>query len=115
MKPNNEHKLFENMLRFKTKNLALNEGLAQFAMKLFSNLNQVFKQNNYEHKIIKKMFRDILEMLKQDTEPEAIIRYMQQQDATITRETAISIIKDIARFFDFYVDFKNDSDITPTT
>jgi hypothetical protein len=111
MKPNNEHKLFENMLRFKTKNLALNEGLSDYLMRFISDFKQMFAKSN----IRIKFFKDILEMLKQDTDPESIIRYMQEQDETITREAAIKVIKEIGRIFEIYVDFKNDNDITPTT
>lgn len=43
MKPNNEHKLFENMLRFKTKNLFLNEDVADERNTLKEELNKSFK------------------------------------------------------------------------
>jgi hypothetical protein len=99
------------MLRFKTKNLALNEGLSDYLMRFISDFKQMFAKSN----IRIKFFKDILEMLKQDTDPESIIRYMQEQDETITREAAIKVIKEIGRIFEIYVDFKNDNDITPTT
>ena len=111
MKTNDEHKLFENMLRFKTKNLPLNEDMADGIIELIKNLKNGF-QRVWKYKGV---LADVVKMLDQDTPPETIIRFLQQKDATLTREKAIEMIKEIGEMFDIYVDINNDADASPTT
>jgi hypothetical protein len=111
MKSNNDNKLFENMIRFKTKNLALNEDMADGIIQFIKGLTKRFKQTRQYDGVLNDVFR----MLYQDTSPETIIKFLQQKDPELSREKAIEMIKDIGELFSIYVDIDNDADASPTT
>ena len=116
--------LAENMLRFNTKNLnedhpgiipsSIKMGIAASGiLKGLKSYLQMFngKTKQEEKEII--MVFNIQNMLRRDTDPNEILRYMKSQDPSIDDATGIEIMKALGRQLGLYVDPENEDDATP--
>lgn len=116
--------LAENMRRFGTKNLNEDHpGILPSAIKMGAAAGGILKgvkdylqlfngKTKQEEKEMIMVF-NIQNMIRRDTDPAEILRYMKSQDPSIDDATGIEIMKTLGQQLGLYVDPENEDDATP--